>query len=146
MITGLFYNIMTCQRSGITVMVRTMKIYRSHSGGSIITYTITLLQKSLMHIMTPGTIKLASEAQQDDQFILCQEAALTNENPEKHRDESSNIVKLQSELFLFPPCFELFHTCVCYRLKQHCEPHISIICQNNQAVASVLGFCGSTCF
>lgn len=58
-ITTLLYNIMTCQRSVVTVMMRTIKVYGSHGEGSIIaySYTITLLQNPLLHVMTPGAIK-----------------------------------------------------------------------------------------
>lgn len=56
-ITGLLYNIMTCQRSAVAVMMRTMKIYRSHGEGSIIADTTTLFQTPLQHIMTPGAAK-----------------------------------------------------------------------------------------
>lgn len=35
-LTTLLYNIMTCQRSVVTVMMRTIKVYRSHGEGSII--------------------------------------------------------------------------------------------------------------
>lgn len=56
-LTALFYNIMTCQRSVVTVMMRTIKVYRFHGEGRIIAYTITLLQNPLLHVMTPGAIK-----------------------------------------------------------------------------------------
>ena len=56
-LTTPFYNIMTCQRSVVTVMMRTIKVYRSHGEGSITADTITLLQNPLLYVMTPGTIK-----------------------------------------------------------------------------------------
>lgn len=57
MLTALFYKIMTCQRLVVTVMMRTIKVYRSHGEDSIIAYTIILLQNPLLHVMTPGAIK-----------------------------------------------------------------------------------------
>lgn len=56
-LTALFYNIMTCQRSVVTVTVRTIKVSRSHGEGSAVAYTITLFQNPLLHVMTPGAIK-----------------------------------------------------------------------------------------